>query len=897
MSISIAPAIESAGSLNIDYTSGTNTTPGCFRLLVLRLFGNALSVTIGRVILCLLLCFGATVHAELPMHAIEQHTDASVYASFEYFEDLDGSYTYETINSLDADQWQSAEGGNATFGFRPSHFWLRLGAVNKSGTTQNLVLEVAYPLLDEVSFYARYADGRKRSLDTGDTLTYRPRDIDNPSMLFRFQLRPEEKVTLHARVHSEGSMILPVRIWKENRFFEFAAKEQKVHFFYYGALTVIILINLAVFFTLRERLYVFYALAIFGYLLFFITSRGFGHQLLFPNFPALNSQAFLSSMPILALFSLLFAREFLRTFQHSPKLDMALRAMIYFEYFNMVAAIVFSYNTAVRISAVSAFVLFAVLCAAGPITWAAKRRSGVFFTIAWVPLTMGFAATAGRTSGFLPNNFLTEYAMQIGSGLEAFILTLALADRLYWEREKKIQAQAESLRIEKQRLAAQSQLTHAMTRDPLTQLPNRNRFEWLINRTFATQADERYIVGVARITRLSEITRTLGLASSEKVLRKIAEQMNAAASRIPGVVCMNDDSGQVEAAFQLTGETFGVLIEQKVSEQNLDKYQSILKTLQRPIEMDSLAIELEPRFGCALYPAHGRDAAQLIRNAHVAMESAHHSPDQIGYYDEALDIYNESRLTLMTDLREALSKDEPALHYQPKLDLNSGKVVGLEALIRWRHPQRGQVSPGEFIPIAEETGVINALTFWAFKRAVRDLVSLRREGYQGNMSINISARDLLSVNLGEQLSSVLAEHGIRAGDIILELTETAAMEDPDAGLTALNQLSQSGLKVSIDDFGAGYSSLSYLKSLPATEIKLDRSLISDICTSDSSRVIVKTSIDMAHSLGYELVAEGVETEACYAMLKDLGCDKLQGFWFCRPLPLDALSEWLKQNAI
>lgn len=835
---------------------------------------------------------GQPVLASLPVNIMTQDLSGPLDAAFEYYEAASIHQDLTQVRALPPDSWERETNGSAELGFIDSRIWLRLAVLNEASEARNFLLEVAYPLLDHVRFHVLREDGRLRQFHTGDARAFYPRDVDHPNMLLRFSLRAGEQVAVWADIRTQGSMLLPVRVWQESHFFEHAAREQKFHFFYFGALTTIILINLAVFFTLRERLYLFYSLAVSGYLLFFSTSLGFGQQLLFPDYPWLASQLFVSSMPILALFSLLFAREFMRPAQHSPKLDLALRAMIYFEYFNMVAAVVLDYNLAVKISAVSALFLFLVLFCAGPITWAAGRRSGMFFTIAWIPLTFGFAATSGRASGFLPNNFFTEYAMQLGSGLEAFVLTLALADRLYREREKKIRAQAESLEIETRRHTAQSKLAEAMMRDPVTLLSNRNRFEWLIKKTLEERPSEPFIIGVARITRINEITRTLGLASSERVLQKIAYQMNLEASLIPGVISTRNDLGRVEAAFQLSGDTFGVLIQQSVSEQNVPAYQAILRKLSRPIEMDDLAIDLQPHFGAAVYPVHGDVAAQLIRNAHVAMERFQQSPLQIGFYDPSLDIYSESRLTLMADLRKALENDEPELHYQPKLELASGNVVGVEALIRWHHPQRGFVSPVDFISLAEETGVIHELTKWAFERAVKDLLQLRAVGFEGKISINISARDLLSIHLKQRFSDILQQHQVAARDIILELTETAAVEDPEAGLAALLDLTSLGLQVSIDDFGAGYSSLSYLKSLPATEIKLDRSLVSDICTNEGSRVIVKTAIDMAHSLDYRLVAEGVENEGTATMLQELGCDMLQGYWFCRPQGLDDLKDWL-----
>ncbi|PKI17367.1 diguanylate phosphodiesterase [Colwellia sp. 12G3] len=838
------------------------------------------------------LLYASASSASLPVNSLNKTIFSDANIKFEYFEDANKGHSFESIIKLPNVHWTKTEEGNVSLGFSHSQLWLRLNINNAEMKTTNIVFEIAYPLLDDVTFYAIKQNGSVRSLDIGDSKPFYPRDIEHPNMLFRLQLQAGESVDLYARVQTKGSMILPVRIWQENDFFEFAAKEQKFHFFYYGALSVIILINLAIFFTLREKLYLYYSLATTGYILFFFTFRGYGQQLFFPDSPALNSQLLLSSMPFLALFSLLFAREFLQTKQHSRVLDMAIRGMIYFEYFNMVAAVVLDYNTAVRISAISALVLFIVLFFAGPISWWAKRRAGVFFTIAWIPLTVGFAATAGRSSGILQNNFFTEYAMQLGSGLEALILTLALADRLYREREEKIIAQAANIQKEQQRLAIQSQLSEAMMRDPITNLANRNRFELLANKIFSKHKDQHFVIFVARVTRINEITRTLGISSVERIFRTISERLNLSLSRMPGVITTQRSQGATDAIFQLTGDTFGVLIRQSIFAKNREQYHSFTKKLSLPIEMDLLSIELEPLIGGALYPEHGLDAAQLIRNALVAMESSHKSTDHIRYYDNALDIYNESRLTLMSDLREALKNDEPTLHYQPKLNLKDNTIVGLEALIRWHHPKQGFVSPADFVPLAEQTGVIKKLTLWVIERAAKDLVWLRSIGYSGNMSINISAKDLLSNRLKDQIEVIFEKYQVDPSKIFLELTETAAMDEPEAGLIALNQLTSLGLKISIDDFGAGYSSLSYLKQLPASEIKLDRSLILDITNSESSRIIVKASIDMAHGLGYKVVTEGVEDTETYQLMKELKCDELQGFWLCKPKSLQDIGDWL-----
>lgn len=853
----------------------------------------ASSLLLRTILSVLALCTSLLVHAGASPVVVSENSPIQPF--FEYLEDPDGTASVDDIISRPDDQWRLAPNGSATLGITSSAYWLRFTITNRTSERLNLVAELAYSQLDDVTFHV-FSDGlQQKEVRTGDALPFYPREIDHPHMLLRFTLAPAQSNTIYVRVETAGSMILPLQLWRENGFFEAASKEQKMHFFYYGSLMVIILINLAVFLTLRERLYLYYALAISGYLLFFASIQGYSFQLLYPDSPGLHARALLASMPVLALFSVLFCRQFLKIPSHSPRLDIAIRAMICFEIINFICALTLSYNAAVMLSSISALFFFSLLLVAGPITWAAGVRAGAFFTLAWTPLTIGVLATAGRALGFFPENFLTEHAMQIGSGLEAFILTLALADRLYREREDKIAAQADSLRKEKARNEAQNKLTEAMTHDPVTGLPNRNRFERMVNQQLKEDPDGEYFVGVTRITRLDEINRTLGLNRSEKLVQTIAQQMTGLALSLPSVQTIRDDLGREERVYQLSGDCFGLLLNCALVDDDYESLNHSLRQLAEPVMMENLAIELHPKFGAAIYPSHGDNAALLIRNAHVGMEITPHGKYETGLYSSQYDIYNESRLTLMSDLREALSQNQTELHYQPKLCLRTGKVVGVEALIRWHHPDRGWVYPSDFVPLAEETGVIMQLTRWALNRGIRDLAELTAEYPDLTLSVNISARDLSSPDLKHQINEALQHHGLPASRLILELTETAAMEDPAAGLLALQQLSASGLHISIDDFGSGYSSLSYLKQLPATEIKLDRSIIMDICTSGSSRVIAETAINMVHGLGYTVVAEGVETAESAELLKTLKCDRLQGFWLCHPLPITELRQWLSDR--
>ncbi len=847
---------------------------------------KALSIVVPILVSCVL----QLAHADSGLIIVAPN--APIESHFQYWEDADANAGIEDALAIPESEWQTAPSAKATFGITGSAYWLRVSVQNQTDQDQLLIAELGYSQLDDVVFHVFAGETRLREFRTGDTRPFYPRDVDHPNPLLRLQLAPGTTKTLYIRAATRGSMVLPLRVWQEKDFYEAVAKEHKLHFFYYGGLTVIILINLAVFLTLREKLYLYYALAIFGYLVFFASFRGFTLQHLYPSAPFLHAHVLMLSIPFLAMFSLLFCLEFLKVRSHSPRLYRALIAMLAFEVLYFVVTPLLSYDTSIRIAAVSAFGFFSLLLVAGPIAWAAGVRAGAFFTIAWTPLTLGVSATAGLALGLLPENFFTEYAMQIGSGLEAFILTLALADRLYREREQKIRAQADLLQQQKARNEAQDRLNEALTHDPVTGLPNRNRFEWMVDEQLKRAPHGRYLVGVARVTRLKEINRTLGLARSERLLKSMAEQMTELAERLPMIRHITDSRGRQERVYQLSGDSFGMLVDVSRAGDNFETLDDALKKLAEPVVLDNLAVEPHPRFGAASYPEHGQSAALLIRNAHVGMEMTPHGPYETGFYSHRKDIYNESRLTLMSDLREALQQNQPKLYYQPKISLSSGRVTGVEALIRWHHPERGWVPPAEFIPLAEKTGVIKHLTEWVVNQALNDLKALHDIDPALTVSVNVSARDLVSSELKGLFETRMKRYQLRPEQITVELTETAAMDDPEKGLKALEALAQIGLKISIDDFGAGYSSLSYLKRLPATEIKLDQALVQDIHTSDSSRMIVETAINMGHGLAFQVVAEGVETEQAASLLKNMGADLLQGYWLCRPKALDELKEWL-----
>ncbi|MGH8269010.1 MAG: putative bifunctional diguanylate cyclase/phosphodiesterase, partial [Steroidobacteraceae bacterium] len=296
--------------------------------------------------------------------------------------------------------------------------------------------------------------------------------------------------------------------------------------------------------------------------------------------------------------------------------------------------------------------------------------------------------------------------------------------------------------------------------------------------------------------------------------------------------------------------------------------------------------------GIALFPKHAEDSQTLVRNADIAMYVAKRTRSGYSLYDSSYDTSQQEHLSLLSELRRAVEREELRLYYQPKVTLSSSSVAAAEALLRWSHPERGLIPPGLFIPFAEHTGYIKALTRWVLTEAVRQCGVWRREGRELQVSVNISARDLTTRDLPDRIATLLAEHDVPPGMLCLEITESGFMEDPTHAQKVLERLAVLGVQLSIDDYGTGYSSLSYIMRLPVKELKIDQAFVSRMSENPDLATIVHSTIELGHSLGLKVVAEGVEDSRGLALLRELGCDSAQGYYLSPPLAPAEFIGWL-----
>jgi diguanylate cyclase (GGDEF)-like protein len=348
--------------------------------------------------------------------------------------------------------------------------------------------------------------------------------------------------------------------------------------------------------------------------------------------------------------------------------------------------------------------------------------------------------------------------------------------------------------------------------------------------------------------------------------------------------------------FRLGGDEFAVLLPDIDSGSDAESAAfALLGVARRPIEVEGMSIEIGASAGVAVYPDHAGDARELLRCADVAMYRSKHTAARVAVYAREIDEHTPERLAMMVELARAIREGELVLHFQPKVALASGTVLGFEALVRWPHRRLGLLLPEAFLPSAEGSDVIHPLTYWVVEEAVAQLARWSAVRPDLTMAINLSVRILLDTNCSQRLEEIIRRIGVDPGRVEFELTETAILTDPDSASTMLRRITATGARLAIDDFGTGYSSLTYLTRFPVHSIKIDRSFVRDMAISEQSRAIVRSTVQLARSLGLGVVAEGVEDRATVDALREIGCEQAQGFFFAAPASADRIDRMLAEH--
>jgi diguanylate cyclase (GGDEF)-like protein len=435
-----------------------------------------------------------------------------------------------------------------------------------------------------------------------------------------------------------------------------------------------------------------------------------------------------------------------------------------------------------------------------------------------------------------------------------------------------------------ERKQAERTIRHLAFYDSLTGLPNRTLFRNQTQEAIQAGAADGRLVALLLmdLQRFKEVNDTLGHQRGDQLLQQVGARLREAMFK-----------GDMVA--RLGGDEFGILLPRMAAVGDIDivarKIHSVLET---SLLIENVPIVVEASLGVAIAPAHGTDADILLQHADVAMYHAKDTGASFVLYDPARDPHSPRRLALLAELRQAIEHNQLIVHYQPKIALDTGKMIGAEALVRWQHPKNGLIPPDQFIQSAENTGLIKPLTDWVLSTGLRQCSNLLSNDTMQHLAVNISARSLHDLRFPDLVDRLLKVSGIPPEKLMLEVTESAFMVDLQRTVETLAVLSHMGVMISIDDFGTGFSSLNYIKKLPINEIKIDKSFVSDMTSDENDLSIVRSIIELGHNLGLKVVAEGVENKAVLDSLAALGCDHCQGYYISHPLPYERFQSWSGQ---
>ncbi len=434
------------------------------------------------------------------------------------------------------------------------------------------------------------------------------------------------------------------------------------------------------------------------------------------------------------------------------------------------------------------------------------------------------------------------------------------------------------------RIAALEQ--HRSRHDELTGLPRRSFFVGLLERAIAhhdASVPKQMAVMMMDLTRFKAINDRMGHAYGDLLLQEVALRLHRTLRR-------------TDLLARMGGDEFGAVIDPVEDPQHIAPIvEHVLAALEEPFAVQGHRADVGMSIGLAWFPDHGRDSATLLRHAKTAMLESKRRQRDLVVYSEVLEAGDRDQLDILSGLRRAVEHDELIVHYQPQVELATGRLCGVEALVRWPHSHLGLIAPDDFVPLAEEHGLINLLSDWVIDEVLEQLRRWREQGVSLPISTNISPVSLLDRRFYDTLLRGMRARTLTPGELKLEITETAVMADSERVVNMIRELVRSGIRFAIDDFGTGYSSLEYLKTLPVEELKIDKGFVLDLPGNDNDAIIVRATIDLAHKLGRKVIAEGVESRETLELLRRWGCDRAQGFHIGEPMPAEALTARLNRS--
>jgi diguanylate cyclase (GGDEF)-like protein len=812
----------------------------------------------------------------------------------ELFQDKSDQLTINEITTNRKLLFTPAEQDVVNLGHTSDSVWVHFSveAQNTTKADQTWILESAFPLLARFDIFVVEDESIVEQFQIGYAIPIVDRELPHRFFAQPLNFEPGKQYDIYINAMREnGNVQLPLKLSRPMRFAYNELVHNHVFGIFFGILIAMIIYNLFLFFSVGNRAYFYYITYIAFSYLTFQTLTGFGFLFFWGNTPIVNEHITQVACCMAAISGLMFIRHFIKPENYSRHINNIIYVMVVIGLALIVLKLTTNMFLSIEVSgymsAISIIVpLLAFQC------WQKGSRQAGFFLLAWAVLIVGIVLYTLVLLGFLPSNAITNNAVLLGSAAEMLLLSLGLADRINAEKKAKYSALQEQHKAIVRLKEAEDRLMHRALHSRTTGLPNRTLLRSAMDNILIENSHNEFTLILLSLNNFHEFNKTLGHTNGDAILYILTERLSGLCDNINNVITIEESDSRTHHIASVEGVTFALIVKELDTAAIQRITLQLLKDMENPFEYQGLTLDVDATAGIAFQPEHGNSSENLLRNAHIALEAASSTNEKYAIYSHDIDPYNQRRISLLGELRNAIENDSLQLYFQPQIALDTLEVSGAEVLIRWIHPEYGFIGPDEFIPLAERTGVIHPLTYWICRKAFQFKNSLISQGHDINLSINISARNLQDPLFKDQVCKIAKETNTDLTKIIMELTETAVMHNPDDALRVMNDLSKAGIRLSIDDFGTGYSSLSYLRKLPVNEIKIDRSFVMEMAKNSDDQIIVHTTLTMGHNLSLDVVAEGIEDESTLDKLKEMGCDLAQGFHIARPMPAHEFFTWL-----
>ncbi len=855
--------------------------------------GSFLRLFLGAMLLLLTGAVTAQTQAGGVLMVAPQQDRLSLNRHIEFLLDPDGNWSLR--EALASNQWRvHSENEVLNFGFTDETAWLKTTVRLPPDATKQWLLVIPYPLLEQVEVYL---------LDVASNQPLYQLDGENASAAaatyyqsFALPNNREGPMRILVRAKSTTSLQVPLEIWSQEYLAQRQVMETLYWGLYFGFLLALIAYNSFLFTSVRDVAYLYYVMYLIAIGVVMFSISGLGKVYLGQLSDFIPRYSLPVGTGFASLWALLFARSFLHWQGFPAKLDrtMGLGALCALA---LVGYAWFEPALGAQLSGWMGGIAISLVIVAGVSAWRGGVIIARYFVMAWAAFALGALLYLLNIFGLIPVSRISNHAIQVGSALDAVLLSFALAHRIKEERSQKLAAMRQRHAAEQQMKQLHLQALEQAMHDPATRMPNDSllvarlqellQAEPSLNRPFA--------LVLLYFPQVREIASSLGRGLAESLMRRLVRDFNQVLIADGRTFCIEARGRAHLAVTEFASLAFICHASDQEETSLRAPIEQLLAHFDTPVDIGSVAMSLDVFCGIAQYPAHGDRADLLVQHAGSARDLGLRRGERVVLYNSEMDVFGRRRLVLMGALSRAIREGELELYMQPQLECDSLRLVGAEILLRWRSPKHGAVPTTEFIEIAESAGLMNHLTRYVVREAMAVLSSLNRNGLRLSLSINLSVQNLIEPDFVDYILESASRYQINLRDIVLEVTETSLIEKISTVIDNLERLAAAGCSIALDDFGTGYSSLAYLSRLPITELKIDRSFIMQMSESLSDFRIVENTVKLARTLAMQTVAEGVEDSVMLDTVVQLGCTRVQGYYVGKPMPADQFYDWAQRK--